>query len=371
MYVTLFIGIIILYNIYYMRYNNIRRLILNLLTDSKKVIFLDDIKNIELIDLILKNSKIKGKGLEYYFALPAWYPIYNVESVDGELWIQLKTQVQRIIPKIKNDNLIYLTKKYTKKIFDEQTIVCAKYFSLLPAYIFYELLFDECLNDETAELFYKASIEWRKEISIKGKACSKIKMQFYNFFQRKLETTDRIVISAYAQPFFISPMINFNDIFASISDIPKHMISNTNIIPIIMESIRLQHPFPILERELEQDLYYDRFYPKGTHIYIELDKFIQDPIFNINKWINMEYCIYSNLIFGTGPRRCIGKQLALTMLSNIIDTINKNDGYKDKCYPTIGYKYSGRKNDNTTDLPEIIYQIKLFIKLLVHKITSH
>jgi hypothetical protein len=279
-------------------------------------------------------------------ATPSWKPIYNVESVDGDLWIKLKNLVTQHLHKIKLEDARLISSEMTKDLIKINDIITSEDISILSAKIFYRLVFQDELPKDLYKLFYEASIEWRKEIAIKGKGNIEIKTKFVNHLKSILNTDDIYVISSVAQPFFISPMINFSDIFVSIFKYKKFLrktdITREYCKNVISESIRLQHPFPLLEREYET-----------YRVYIELDNFTQDTNFNPDRWLEKE--------FGWGPRKCIGKYLALNIMSEILFEFLQNPS---KIYPEIGHCYSGRNNDNIFSLSEIFYTLKTLGKLI-------
>ena len=124
-----------------MRYNssilNIRRVVLRLIT-PKKVFFINHKNHIDLIRLVLKSTK-KGNGIEEQFATDAWKPIYNVESMDGDLWLKLHKKVMSIIHTLKLDIIRIITTDITNTLMKETNgIIKSKDISLLPARIFFK-----------------------------------------------------------------------------------------------------------------------------------------------------------------------------------------------------------------------------------------
>lgn len=356
LYLYIFGIVSILYVISVLRYGNcIRRLFLRLLSPLTTVVFINSIQESEKIKKVLQSS-VKGFGIEYIFATPSWKPIYNVESVDGDLWLKLRNLVIQRLHVIRLDNAREIASKMTKDLLYPDRIITSRDLSILSARIFYKLVFDKELKE--TQLFYDASVEWRKEVAIKGKGNEKIKEKFIDHMKTELDTNDIYMISAIAQPFFISPMINFSDIFVSIFKY-KTMLKNPNSASItkeyckniILESIRLHHPFPILEREF-----------KTHRVYIELDNFIQDKEFKPSRWLTNENP-YEILPFGWGPRKCIGKNIAMNILSEILFEILRDDNL-DRICPEIGHMYSGRNNDNKITLSEIGYTLKVLGSLI-------
>lgn len=336
-----------------------RRFILRVITPGK-VVFINSDEDIDLIKKILVSPK-KGNGIERQFAMDAWLPIYNVESVDDELWQTLRQKVLKIIHTIKLDSLRNHTRVITSELMTEnEGIVTAKDITILPARIFFKTLFDKELPVDDYDLFYKSSIEWRKEVALKSKGDWATKQLFVDYISECIHSNDIHQISSFAQPFFISPMINVSDIYVSIFkhlDIyQNHSLTKEECKNIVLESIRIAHPFPILERELLKDI--DTRYKQGTHVYIELDNFIQDATFDPDRWADLKNP-YTFLPFGTGPRQCIGKSLAIIMLTESLHTIVNHQKFDPSIFtPEKGHTYSGRNNDKVSDINETIYIFK-------------
>jgi len=345
--------------------NIFRRFILKKITEADQIQFLDSDSDISTIRSILEYSMDKGNGLEANIALPAWYPLYNIESVDGDLWKRMKKNLHKVISKLNLKNITKLSEKYTTVLLMSNRLITSKDFSIIPAQIYYELIFNEQLDVNEIEMFYTASIEWRKEIAVKGKGDIKIKKQFFDFFCKKLKSEDREVISVYAQPFFISPMINFSDIFVAIFKNREYFISHNtvNFNNIVLESIRLYHPFPILERK------YDLKDNHTYHSYIELDNFKQDRTFEPSRWNNKDKNIYEFIPFGIGSRRCTGKNIALETISAILKTMVFYPGINwSLICPEKDHVFSGRDNDLSTSFDEISYQLRFVLRIITDKL---
>lgn len=364
------------------------------LSGQPQVVFINDECDMELCKLVLKTSNVKGKGIENWFALPAWYPIYNIESVDYEIWKKTKHFFHIIASSIKNNEveqvsiMIMNTLLKTTHTFDSKTL------SLIPARIYYRILFGVDLPERDVELFYNAMMEWKKHVALKGFGDLKLKTKLIDTIRTAIIESQRYsenviegvyrndpeLMTAFVQPFFISPMINFGDIFVAVFK----YITNDDIIhcqaspyqkcfvdleAIILESIRLQHPFPILERESTVEIKYKgTTYPIGTQFFIEFDKFKQVQDFKPQRWLNSKTeNKYSFMPFGLGPRQCLGKHIAIKTLVPVLFKLLNHPNCSIK--PWQGHLYSGRSNDHSTSIRETLYILsKLFgtyCKLLV------
>ena len=328
----------------YIRYTD-RRLILYILSyfsGIKKVVFIHD--DLELIHKVLRSSNEKGFGIEYWFATPSWEPIYNIESIDGEIWKETRKYFHTIASKINLQKLEDITNEYCKQvnIIDSETI------SRTIARIHWKILFNTEINEKDLDLLYRGSIEWRKQVAMKGEGNLKIKQECYSLIE-KHTLEDKKLVSAVLQPFFISPMINYSDIFVTIEKYKKYY-DEKRIEKYILECIRIQHPFPILERRItEPFIYNEQHFTSDTQVYIELDK--------LSKIFEMDND--TKLSFGVGYRSCMGKHFAMKSLI----PMTREWIYNEKFCPQNGHMYSGRNNDGIIDIWEILYLMKTLLTL--------
>lgn len=341
---------------------------------------------------ILAASDTKGSFVEHIFATPAWHPIYSIESVDGELWEQLAKDCRKVISQIKwRDRLGPLTKKYISQLVDKinldpTNVIDSECITRLVLRIMFELLFDTSITAETETLFYQASIEWRKEIGIKGPGNHIIKTTFWSQLFKIVEESNfgqdlhsykadpARWLSVFAQPFLISPQINISDIMVAVFHFlrvdPKRLEEarrwtatddKLRLSGIILESIRLQHPFPILERELQQNMTIQgKSYESHTQFFLLYDQFQQDQTFDPERWLaNTLDNPYYSIPFGAGPRMCIGKPIAIELLVDLLKAFISQFP-ENKIQPNLGHLYSGRDNDGNQSLTEVAYQLKIF-----------
>ena len=367
-----------------MRFSNFRQcllLLLSYLSGTKNVVFINNIEDILLCEKVLKNSDKKGYGIEYHLSMSAWEPIYNIESIDGEKWKCVRKYFHMIASKIDISKLTQLSHQYTFEMIKYQKNITSKDISKLICKIFWSTIFNERIALDDLETLYKGSIEWRKELAIKGKGDYIIKEKCVNIIDNQLlgmfthinideyNQYRKEIISSILQPFFISPMINYSDIFVTIYNYRKYFPPNgfdeINAENFIMECIRLNHPFPILERMITTSFFHDNIkYSNGTQVYIELDRFRQDKSFVPNRW-NSRNNPYKIIPFGIGYRRCLGKNFALKSIIPILIELSKSDE-SININPKIDHLYSGRDNDNKLSLYEIIYFIRTIVQKLYH-----
>jgi len=343
---------------------------------------------------ILASSDKKGSFIEHLFAIPAWQPIYSIESEDGKRWKTLSLNCCQVFRTLQwKDSLPLQVTFYVQALADEMSIdpcrvMSAEQVSRITLKVLYEMLFEHTISLEDETLFYDASIEWRKEIALKGAGDRGIK---YAFCERLVQiikasrygvglkegehaSDPMLWLSVFAQPFILSPQINVSDIMVAVFSflradpvlydlIRKKAIEGdyAYLNAVIMESIRLKHPFPILERELCTEMSVGgKSYPAGTQVLLIMDQFIQDIAFDPHKWLDSELKHpFEGLIFGAGKRICLGKTLAKNLMVELLKSmlILIPDI---KIQPGLGHAYSGRDNDSKSNVRESLYQMKIF-----------
>ena len=357
----------------------------------------------KLCKIILDSSENKGRGIEMHLTCPAFLPLYNSESVDGDRWRRLLTMFRKIVHTLDySERLPNIIKKHCKLICEEFDNIDSVAIQLLTARVFFELVFRKEIDIEDEKLCVDATMEWRRHVAQKGKSdpllkeamiermLEHLKESNYDLegFQKENHADKYEMASSFLQPFLISPIINFPDIFCEVSSLleenPKYKVplakfcldsddilkdENEISLPlgIVYESLRLHHPFPILERELTKEIVEGKVHlKKGTHVYIELDSFIQPLQFKPENWKNKEYYKENSwILFATGPRMCAGRMIAIQVLEEMLKELVKNKkGDFNRLRMWENHKLSGRKNDNSSSLREVVYQIKTFSKLL-------
>ncbi|WP_419421379.1 cytochrome P450 (plasmid) [Legionella sp. D16C41] len=363
------------------------------LLQRKKVLILDN--DPELCAAILACSDTKGTFVEHLFAIPAWQPIYSIESEDGMRWKALSMNCCQVFRTLRWKEVTPLLVNSAIQILANEVqlnpslIINAEQISRIVLRVLYEILFETKIKSEDEILFYNASIEWRKEIALKGSGDIEVKQAFCQRLTEIIRNSKygeglvdedindpTLWLSVFAQPFILSPQINVSDIMVSVFTFLREDPvlyaatrkkaaegDNTFLLALLMESIRLQHPFPILERELLVDMMIEgKNILAGTQVLIILDQFIQSPIFNPQSWLNTGLKHpFEGLVFGAGKRICLGKSLAKSIMVELLKSllIYIPDT---SIQPHLNHYYSGRDNDAKTSTRESLYQIKIFGK---------
>lgn len=366
---------------------------------GKNVHFIEE--NPENIKAVLESSNRKGDFIERLIATPAWHPILSVESTDGRTWQRL---LKAFRPSLKQasvrSDIIETTKDAVRRLHagaGRPTILCGETVSKLCAQIFYTWIFGRSLEPAEEDLYYRASLEWRTEIAMKGAASKGIKEEFWNHLRTSYLSSDyidpknrgdlesqpeelQIRLSAIAQPFLISPQINFADILAALykrlhssSDLTERFqkalygsCEEEDLKSFLLETIRLEHPFPVLERELTKDLLLPsgEGLSRGTQVFMMLDQFRQDPNFSPERWSSSEGQLLMPMIFGAGERACPGRHLATIVLNALLQEIH-NLWDMSQIRPYEGHLISGRQNDGREGLlVSLGYQAKVAWKAL-------
>ena len=199
---------------------------------GKKAVLLNT--NPQNFGQILAASETKGTFIEHIFANPAWNPIASVESVDGELWEDLSKNCRTVIGQIKwRDRLVPIIHQNIESLTAQAQshpdfVINAEGVSRLTLRIMYELAFESQISKHDESLFYQASLEWRKEIALKGKGDDRIKYAFWERLTdivakspfgeglQKYKHSPERWLSVFAQPFLISPQINISDVMVAI-----------------------------------------------------------------------------------------------------------------------------------------------------------
>jgi hypothetical protein len=314
------------------------------------------VRDLNVAKQVLLNSSDKGSFIEEKLASPAWLPILSLESVNGEIWPDLKSRFlmfQKYLPSTEELSQVIHN---ILSIQDPNVEIDAKQVVHITVACFVKWIFNRDWEPEW-DFVCESSWEWRKEIALKGKADVLIKRKtvewiidlinqskYYQLYGEEWSKPE--YYSIILQPFIISPMINISDIAVSAHMRPELSIN---------ELIHYYHPFPILERYISEDIVIcaDGVSPlliKGnTQVFIPLDQVDLFERYDPKVWSP----------FGFGPRKCAGTQYAIAFLTAFL-TYYKNNP---KFVPQKNHKYSGRNNGNLS-FRESIYQLIIIVKLL-------
>ena len=357
------------------------------------IAFIDD--DPRAIGAVLGSSPHKGRFLEERIACPAWEPIRSVESVDGPEWEALSGTFRTVFRRLRWRERLpaAVEREVARVVASEGAVVDAPTLSRITASALHHVVFGVRAPAEVLDLMYAASVEWRKEIAIKGSGDRKVKDAFVTWLDGALrrscwadlvesEEHGSRVLSAIAQPLLISPQINIADIFvtlfAELEKDPDRMAQVRTwaeqgevalLNGAVMEAIRLGHPFPVLERWMTRDVDVGgRHFGKGTQVFMMMDSLQQDDGFKPERWTGPRGDNpYASLPFGSGPRMCTGRPLAemlmVELLRSLLTQVPAN-----RLQPQVGNPYSGRANDGKDDIGGILHQVRVFGRVLLQSV---
>jgi hypothetical protein len=345
--------------------------------------------------------KDKGEVIEELLASPAWSPILSVESVNGEVWEELRRNFFIFVEHLPSkEKLGEISHEESKELLTNNLVVDARQISISTLKIFLKWIFCEnhieilksrkniinnpvnsgnsdyshekynktensknlekkydfisnFITNEFLENFYESSLEYRKEIAVKGKGNQFKKHEAINLivnilqkskFNKLFDWNKPECYSVIMQPFIISPMINMSDIAVSLKNFQIDLNSHKTSLEYIESCLFKSHPFPILER-------YDA--STNTQIFIDMRKLTE-----------MKDIEGTAINFGLGVRSCLGRVYARQFLNYYFSTDMINSSLFD---PKKNHLYSGRDNDNT-NLKEGIYQIIIVIKVVIKEV---
>jgi hypothetical protein len=357
----------------------------------KKVIFLNS--DPKFCARVLQSSHKKGTFIESLVALPAWSPILSLESVDGKKWQQLTKLFRRVYAAVAWEELIpSLVRQQVWELRPQAASdgIDGECIAKLVVRVFYRAIFSEQISARQEQLYYSASLEWRKEVAMKQKGDKQIKKKFLADITKTIESSLLFseaagfeqgidMLSVVAQPFILSPQINFSDIFAALFlQIKDDSLQQKLLIEaaksgdhrcltyFVFETMRICHPFPILERELTEDITYEgKIFEKGSQVLVLLDEFCHERDFSVLRWQQKDYYSkYSLLLFGSGKRVCPGKNSAIIFMTHLLAELVKKFPLSTlKTYKN--HLYSGRDNDHKDSLAMTVYQARVAIRVLV------
>ena len=402
--------------------------------EGKKVHIL---KTSDSMRAVMRSSNTKGLFLERQISQDNWLPSLSVESEDGDRWVRLREAFDMTMKSIQwkeklPDIVKSVCEKYHKVtaveasggavagaavgkvsessepgITSTSTIIDAQIVIECTARILCLLVFDHICSEDDIQLFVRGRNEWAKTIAVKGFKNHKLRQEvFARFTTLVLKThpipststdsgtsgatfTELEWVSAFFQPWFMSPMINITDLFASI---PGFLLKNPTYDvysrDIIYDLLDYEHPFPVLEREVavnsEIRVDEDSSAGTGTGGTTKILKcgdqafmFSNDPSFQ-RKHRNKSKC--PGIRFGNGKRACPGEGVATLLMHHMIvylyrpphdgngtgNADNSSSSSISTFQPTNKHFFSGKANDDKNDFQtDFYFHCKLLSLLFV------
>jgi hypothetical protein len=378
-------------------------------------------RDLSEIKSCLKGSD-KGHVIEELFAMPAWYPILSVESVNGKTWEIVKQNLMKFkayIPSNKKIGLI--AKKEAENLLQKKEKINSKSISKLTLKIFLKFLFCEnnkpiitesntdsdtnTVNDN--EVSKKNENEKNKnniQDSNNNDIEEKNRIPTYEntFKENDFDFIDQYLTEEYLENMFDWGIQWRKEIALKEKGcLDKKMKAINSIVNILKQSkfknlfnwenpecySFIMQPFIIspminisdiavsLKNKIDDFEKYEEFNGYLDHCLFEehpfpiLERYIKES--NTQFFVDLrdmknnfdEKEAAKILNFGTGIRGCLGKYYAKEFIKNFFEDIIKEDFF----VPLEGHLYSGRNNDKE-NFQESIYQMKLLFGIIISEI---
>jgi hypothetical protein len=319
------------------------------------------VTDVETATAVLKASGVKGHALEKFLAQPAWYPVISLESIDGPLYqemIQNFHKVLALLPSV--SALTVIAREGLQDLVKLGRSIDADAICEWTVRSFASFVFGPQRKKQRESSFVRvmvdASWQWRKEIAIRGKADMSVKLRAVQAMLDELRVCDHLwplfgeswaqpqFYSLLLQPFFLSTAINFSDIAVAVKRHPG--LSSE-------EAMRRMHPFPILERWVGKE---PALFPDGSVAMASSQQvimFTSDFASSSLSWP----------VFGTGPRSCAGSAFALPLVRLLRTELLPLGIFN----PESNHLYSGRNNDSSWTMSELVYFCKTVFSVFFRK----
>jgi hypothetical protein len=332
-------------------------------------------------------EKRKGQSLEYLVATPVWFPLINVESIDGPVWKRLRQLVLQILKVTNFKNRVEDIILRHVCSYDKDTKVTNAFLTKIDITIIWELLFKVKPDEQIISDLCFLIEHMRGSIAMKIAKLDDEGALKYRCMNYVLEAAKGVpelkeiqenaeydveFCTACLQPFFVSPGINIADIFVPLLQaarkspcIARCLEDKEMTKQLVAETIFMKHPFPILERDLSKNI---GPFKKKSHIFLmNLDAEHKTGEFCPERWGNAKF-YRENFwkLFGSGPRNCVGAQLALVWLPELFHALHGRFGMEN-LVPWEGHKHSGRHNDEDDNPYEAIKRLGLAIVYRIQK----
>lgn len=363
----------------HMRYNFGREFILNMFCtmQGRKYKW---IREPNLARRVLSSSSSKGIGVEQLLSTEAFLPIVSLESVIDEQWIRMKDNfviLKSHLPSLDALSTIAddITKYYLEM--EENRVIDCPTLVKLTVQIMQAWLFGVPKEMEVNPMIIAAIEEYRKEIAVKGKGDPRLKLYVTEWIQEEIRSHKNIYEifeekwfsdeywSLLLQPFFISPAINITDIAITLTCKEfkeEFQLSGGSSHDFDMErilcAINYKHPFPIFERWFPHGLKYGEQFiiEPNTHCFVPIDEIGRNCC---NRNATNSYWS----AFGAGKRACGGRDIAMTLCTNIFRVLLTHQRSEEKFKPWIEHNYSGRDNDFKETLSQTFHQVMRLVQI--------
>ncbi|KAI9350045.1 hypothetical protein DFJ73DRAFT_959863 [Zopfochytrium polystomum] len=309
--------------------------------------------------LVLQASNDKGQFIERLFATPAWAPVLSLESVDGAQWQRMKKHYLQLAPLIPPTvTLQKIVQRNVAQLMADGRVLDAPTIAKLTVASFFEWMFARAFDWHAWQFVADATWEWRQEIAMKSKGDVELKQRLVAWFLDQVRDSrlyavfgekwrDPECFSCYVQPFLISPAINVCDIAVAVTQLRQTLRdgAKTATADLIYLALQTQNPFPVLERFLPDGLEAEGLsIAPNTQAFIALDDLGRRDLAADPQ--------YRSIVFGSGPRSCPGKFIALSMMTALFSEATLSSPL---WQPTHGHRFSGRNNDGRETPLQVVY----------------
>ena len=383
-----------------------------------------NVTDVDVAMAVLKQSSVKGNGLERHVATPAWRPLLSLESVDGVLYENMVRAFHELVAKLPeprevakiaeararemletareragNDQketteapteattdgtteAIVTLSSASQRDFENKTservdllrgarVIDAHAVARFSLAVFVEYVFGRAW-EEKFEVLVDASWAWRREIAVRGRADASIKRDAVRLVVGDLLRNDERLWAMHREAWW-EPR-NYSLIMQPFLISPTINVGDVAVAlkrrpgSRLEDAMRDAHPFPIFERFVDQDVYVDRRVDRGaTSWQANKDGGKRRLAVKKNTQVIMFTSDFrgSNVpwpVFGAGPRMCAGTSAALGVLRAVASTLSAAG---DAFAPEAGHKYSGRHNDGVSSLCEAWYFARTVVPIVL------
>ena len=376
---------------------------------------LANVTDVDVATAVLKQSSVKGDGLERHVATPAWRPLLSLESVDGDLYESMVRAFHELVAKLpepkevaniaeararemletvsrraragtdeKNarreattEAIVTLSSSNASNKHDENAserrservdllrgarVVDAHAVARFSLAVFVEYVFGRAWESKF-EVLVDASWAWRREIAVRGRADASVKREAVRLVVGDLLRNDERLWAMHGEAWW-EPR-NYSLIMQPFLISPAINVGDVAVAlkrrpgARLEDAMRDAHPFPIFERFVDEDVYVDRRATRrgATSGRAKRDAGKRRLAVKKNTQVIMFTSDFrgSNVswpVFGAGPRMCAGTSAALGVLRAVASALSAAG---DAFAPEVGHKYSGRHNDGVSSLHEAWY----------------
>ncbi|EDQ86955.1 uncharacterized protein MONBRDRAFT_10466 [Monosiga brevicollis MX1] len=337
--------------------------------------------------LVSKGSD-KGRVIEENMMLPVWTDGCSIESCNGRVWRTVRHSYDHFVRQLPPiEDLETYCLQHTPSITADAGVLDSPGIARTVLAAFGQHLFADACTPQHLDVIEACSWDIRAHVAMRTNGHDDLKRACNRTIINLLEQSafesppdlpgwqHPLAFSAVMQPFFISPSVNFVDIVIALDNLcdlraksvhwrkQGYGRAKMDIVAHLVESIRIRHPFPMLER-LHGD----------TQYFIALDSFFApghpQAAFNPTQWHaeGMYQDPLHSLIFGAGPRKCPGRTIAWASLPALLYRWLELEAAGHLTWrPADRHRFSGRDLDNApTPMAESLHAAGRIVSCLAN-----